>query len=1168
MSKKAIVSSVDRVTIAKNKVRGLLSRGRDSSFGRTKASNTQRFRAGLKQCLLSARADLHSDDYQDFLGWYGSLLKPLLMQSISRKAEFSYLAGFAKNAPRISLQRELRWVAKYIGLHSEIISEFVSSVIRIDRGVLDGDLTGAQKEIDALDDKYGYSFWSTQLSIALAQDHGDLEEQKKRVAFLREQHQRGVLSFVSYFTGVRNEGRVSWTHFKEIIEVRLGEASYDSDLKTYLHAKLLCDYPQDDRGLATVLRHELSNHPFDIYASLIAILQVIATDPSLKHNREAAEYAITELSDISDFRLDRLRKLICPAESSTSESSVGALETLDALCAEQETGKRCASNTFGGGQSAMSVLANSVELAVHRSAVPLEAKDRSRLEHLLASVLSRKSSALNDLEEWQKICRNYAGLPTFDGLRAVEDALGLTRAAPKMHAWKLMSLNAVEIGADAQIISHQAPSRGGSTPSECFLAQVFRDDLHASSFTEGLNAVAKSIAECLRLYRLREFDVLASKVDLIDAVDSFYSRFLAPFFIEALSRTGRKDQLVAFLAAQIASQSASFSLLPASEITASFSKQDWKALRGSIAPLIVIHAAWRVTNSDKIATTLRHELSAFLRFRKLSKPSQLADEVEDFDLNEIVYFLRRVCRPPFMDLVRTFETSKQVLEERRVICGVLNDLDPEHVEEYTVEVVGISSQLRIDRGLEAVDSSRLHVDEDAFRRWAHKNVREDFERYTALVHAGLSAQSDIEVLLKTLLDELASRQAFYTPDDQSDAILIDVFKQLRLQFLTNSDFGLDYFLSKRVRHQSFIGLIRDPLEYQNLITMRESEFGEYRENTFWKNKLQLSVEENEAVQKIFAEFATVFDERLIELKDTFLQVRTDEKPDGAFVIPITTRSVFLTRTLTQQGIDFDTFLSSTIQVFWRSLMPCLSHARERIGVELKRDLSDLLSDLREDLRRVVEGSVFYPELSTAITDTSVEMQRRLDQAAGWFIRPDNQTKNDLYTLEEAVDIAITSALTMHRAVELQIDVAVEGGLKLQLPDLLLLWETIFVGIDNVKSHSGIKAGAKVQLKCELQPENLLIIRIESELARGEIAPDAAEQLYEIKQKIADGDLGQSSKTEGGSGFIKLASALNHTPRGKIEFGKTEQDTFELVVSFRPTTVTAVVIGVGDENTDR
>lgn len=1164
MSKSSNASTLDRIGRAKNKVRGLFSKARDSSFGRSKEGNALRLRSGIKQCLISARAELHPEEYQEFLSWYGSLMKTALLSNIGRNAEFSHLSGFASKTPRLSLWRELRWVSKYVGLHGSIINDFVACAVRVDAIVLAGKLEEAKKEIENLDFSYGHSFWSTQLSIAIAQAVGGLEGQKARVAYLREQHRRGVLSFVSYFTGVRNEERVTWSHFKEIIELRLDESTKDNDLKTYLGAKLLHAYPRDDRGLATVLRHELSNHPFDIYASLLAVLQLIATDPSLQHNIPDAKLALDELEYISDFRLLHLRRLLSGSAFQASDADEKSSDPLDFICGKDVA---CAEAAFER-YSPISVLAGGIAASCKLKIESGPEVSSKRLQTLISSVLVRSSGALNDIEEWQKTCRNFSGLPTFDGLRAIEEALGLSNNPPQIHSWKLMTLNGAYIDGDAAMFEPNQNLRQYTNPSESFFASIFDDNANVDTLGENLNPLSKSIARCLRFYRQKDYAALADELDQSADINSFYNKFLAPFIVEALMRTGRRKELVNFLASQIAHQSAAYSLLPTRQIASSFSKKDWQATRGNLAPLIVLHAAWRVSESEKIGANLRHQMSAFLRLRDLNKPSETIDHIDELGRAETIYFLRRICRPQFMDLISTFKTSKEVLEERSNICGILSELDPDHLEEYTVEIVRITSQLRIDKGLEAVESSRLHVDEDAFRNWAHRNVREDFERYIALVNAGLSAKSDVDHLLRTLLDELATRQVFYTPDDQSDAILIDIFDRLRRQFLTNSDFGLDYFLSKRVRHQSFIGIIRDPLEFQNLITTKDSEFGEYRENLFWRERLALDGVTDDAVQKILANFANVFDRKLIDLKDTFLQVRTNEKPEGAFAIPIGHRALFLIRTLAQQGVDFDTLVTSTIQLFWQALDPCLRRAREEIGVKLKQDLSDLLSALREDLRPVAGHLLGYPELSNAITNTSVEMQRRLDQAAGWFVRPDSQPKTDLYSLKEGVDIAIRSALTMHRAFEPNIEVSVDGDLKLQLPDLLLLWETIFVGIDNVKSHSGVKSGAKVWVKCKLSEESLMSIEIDSELARGSLSPEGQRKLNEIEQKISAKDLGHSSKTEGGSGFIKLASALNHLPSGKISFGKTKDGNFRLRVAFRPTMATALVLRVNNEDSNR
>lgn len=1159
-----------RLTSAKNRMRGVISGSRDRSYRKGNGGRSSKLRSSLKSCLLAARAELYPSEYADFLSWYTNLLGSMIIPTISEPGSYQYLSGVVVRSPKVSIRKELLWVATYIGFHASTFSTFVRKALQVEQLILAGEFEASLEELEALDSEHGHSFWSSQLRIAIAQAIGGLEAQKNVVRELRQQHRRGILSYVSYFTGVRNEEKASWSHFEEIIVLRLNETRYPDDLRTYLRFKFLLELPEDDSSIADVLRYEQSNHPFDVYSTFVLILQELATNPAFLHLGEEVARAVKLIEGVADFRILRLSVVLGNSNANGSLKNPDQ-SLLSPLVSKAPFGWKSAwkASARTPCKSPWEILYRGVFIAIQERSRSVSSIKANQLELLCAAILRRERSAATAIEQWRKLVRNFSGLPIFDGLRQVELSLGLVRSPPSVHSFKRLTLNCERDGPELITLCSKNPiDLATDHPEGSFFAAIFLNDHAPKELSNQLSKEAAHLACALHEYISEDYNSSLAVLTEARHENKILLNLVTPLQSACLLQTNRKKEFVLFIADRVSNYSTDFVFLPVVEAVNMFSKQDWRALRGDLNTLIAIHAAWRLSDQDRLAATLRHELNALLRTLNVQKPTDLLNLSARFDRKHFVYFLRHICKPAFMDLIRAFGSSREVLIERRDIASYLLEHDEQRAEEYTVEVVQISSRLKIDEGLEMVDSSRIHVDGDSYRRWASKHVREDYERYTALVNAGLAAQADIEDVLRTLLDELSTRQAFYTPDDQADAILAGMFTTLGTQFLANSDFGLDYYLSKRIRHQSFIGLIRGPLEFSNLITTRESEFGPYRENTYWGDRLALPHTSEHDVQRAFRNFSEQFDKHLITLKDEILQIRSEEKPHGLFHIPISRQSLFVVRTLTQTGIEFDTFLNATYQLFWQAMEPCLEKAKHEIEVTLKRELVELFAALREDLRPIAEESPHYAELSTQINDTSVEVQRMLDRAASWFVKPDAQPKGGIYTLEEGVDIAIASALSMHRAFDPKLEVTINGHVDLQPPDLLLLWETIFVGIDNVKAHSGFKTKATIELSCRYDGQSMLEIAMLSDLAGKGLSKTAAAKLEAITDKIKRGEIGQTSKKEGGSGFVKLASVLKHTPGGKLDFGVTKDKKFKLSVSFRPTKATVAIVRLKNENTDR
>src|SRR5690606_21519086 len=113
--------------------------------------------------------------------------------------------------------------------------------------------------------------------------------------------------------------------------------------------------------------------------------------------------------------------------------------------------------------------------------------------------------------------------------------------------------------------------------------------------------------------------------------------------------------------------------------------------------------------------------------------------------------------------------------------------------------------------------------------------------------------------------------------------------------------------------QSFIGLIRGPLEFAQLITTRESESGNYRRNEYWLSKFAgLDAQANDRLSEVFDRFAAKFDDLLIAAKDASFQIRSSEKPSGLLSIELNAPLFLLMRSLANIDRELSYFISAAV----------------------------------------------------------------------------------------------------------------------------------------------------------------------------------------------------------------------------------------------------------------
>src|SRR5690606_4884420 len=230
-----------------------------------------------------------------------------------------------------------------------------------------------------------------------------------------------------------------------------------------------------------------------------------------------------------------------------------------------------------------------------------------------------------------------------------------------------------------------------------------------------------------------------------------------------------------------------------------------------------------------------------------------------------------------------------VMAERQSICAILRQIDRGNSSKYETEITLLTHQQVLEDGQWVVNRTRIHVDASSLARWADKNLSEGFSRYKEIrkIDSEMKLPVAMDLVLRNIMSGKIPDGMGGTSHSESDIVLIELISKISEEFLSNSSFGLDYYLSKRIRDQSFVGLIRGPVENHKLITTRESISSQYKSNTYWLEKLnhtsRLAAPELDAA---LSNFSSRFDNNLIVAKNSRFQIRSAEYPQGLIFIEL------------------------------------------------------------------------------------------------------------------------------------------------------------------------------------------------------------------------------------------------------------------------------------------
>ena len=756
---------------------------------------------------------MRPSQFDSFLTWINHQKETQLLDVAQLPVGYEELTGVYTRAPVASLERELLWITARIRADATRLNEFRLAATEIERLIFGSEFEQAINALEFMELAFGATLWSVQLRIAIEQHAGGLERQKRYTAEVRRVYKRGLLGFVTYHTSVRNEEKTTFPKFLDDIKLRIDRHRYYAPfVKSYVRYRLTGELPEFERALADILRVEQSHSSIDIYETFVAVVQEIARHEQQTVARTVAAECVRDLAIIADFRLSKAAFVLdggCACGPLRSRST----ELSDAL--------------FVGNVRRAAKIARRVALApggidpwqyiyagfaFAHAARPREGELRrpQDVSRLIGRIQSRSGAAIGAFAQLEKIAINLRGLPSAAGLLDMIQQFRRSRPDEPWRPW-LIGMNSPTIGVEdippginalCTCGLHELGNNSGPT------REVWRCFFGARSGSGGLTPTVSNVFAAASL--LREGNYL-------DAVNALSGKQAEPgskpllalatsLLLHAYFALGDRQKVIALIADEAAKSDANRLFLPVLPALEHYVWADYKSVPAPLAAAIALHLLWIENESDTTASLLRFATGVVLRKSGVDRPSKLCDREHRDPLHQLIYFLQEVCVPHILDVARVMKSSREVMEERQSVCAALRFLDPANAGDCEAEVVSISNQLALAEGQWIVDRTRIHVNIDALTRWATKELSEDYARYRDLLPVEVGAEQNFDEVIKEIVSSVPFQHTTFTPENEADAVLVSILRRLSEEFLTNPSFGLDFYLSKRVRHQSFIGL--------------------------------------------------------------------------------------------------------------------------------------------------------------------------------------------------------------------------------------------------------------------------------------------------------------------------------------------------------------------------
>jgi len=941
----------------------------------------------------------------------------------------------------ISVEQEFRWASEYLALFAQYLSSFSTLSMTFESHLLRGEYNECEKILNNIEEKFGLSLWLVKNKIAFLQLSQGLESQKKYAGDIKQQtFERGIVPFITHYRSQLTEPSVTPGIFAEGFNERLSMIRVSEWVKDYLRYHITPIRNSSLDGILTILRCESTSSVIDYFEALLDVSRIIIVTrqidlyPILIRNLEKMQ------KDIADPRISIILYSLGVDSVPPVKFDLLALETFDKYLygyydkAISSSYNRLSNQPYDF---------NTMEMAA-LSMCALNNKDSKEKQSLLMQLLHNMSLVIKEEDDASKAIADLIKIAWVFSQNSWSKALVafLAKEASPLSTGAISGLAGYSLLSSPDLHPNNLLFFDDSTTitkSISLLEQVSDSDSPSVSYCRKINDLKytqdsfdKLIWEERILISLNTYlqngafeESLETAKLLEKSKYDYYKNKSIQIISFSLLMLDKIEECVEYTTSVYLQNYNLHSILPINGLLEKIDQSIRKKLSSNIS-LPIIYDIFTKHFGPKYERFRDYSHEDFLVANGISRPSELHNYINFFQKDKLIYFLRYICVEQVMDCSTVYIGSQDLAKERIEVCRLLCEFDSSNIDEYQSEIKDIHRRLMIKKKTREIEQSKIHVDIKGLKEIAHKNLKEHYSRYHSYIKKGIDMET--YVIRKAVEEKVAAGDyegmlALSLPKHEINDLFESMIVTLRDYFVSNTQHGLDAYLSVRIRHGTFTGQLRSPVEASNLITQRDSTTGEYKVNSYWVDKLRIhDTKKRESLTNCFNSFSVDFDNLIQKMITEWIQVRTIKdgkglfdftvyKPDGAYLSSMVTPET-----------TFDSFLNSVFSYFTRTLNKCLENIRGKINTEAKTECNNLITKLQSQLIDISGDYYDIGELVSAINSTRTELQKAFDRVIEWF-RLSNETIGEPYTVEDAINISVDSMRTSTPDFEVEMSIS-------------------------------------------------------------------------------------------------------------------------------------------------
>jgi hypothetical protein len=611
---------------------------------------------------------------------------------------------------------------------------------------------------------------------------------------------------------------------------------------------------------------------------------------------------------------------------------------------------------------------------------------------------------------------------------------------------------------------------------------------------------------------------------------------------------------VCALAARLFVRSRYFvSILPVRQIVAEILKyhnepMNTSVTRGRISVAIVFDVYSRHISSDHDVERA-DAYKDVLRKLDVLYASAIPTDLPEIPREELIYFLRYVCVPEVLDQSLTLANTRAVENERIAILVMLSEMLTDQVRQplsaFKDELREIRTRQVVKDTSLRLDQSKVYVNVEGIRRTVDVSMREDWNRFRLMSLQGDATIDNLERLVRSALGDQVRVITIASPLTEKASLFRRMVIELRDQFTSNKEFGLNSNLSTNIRHGYILRELRGPLVGRNLITNKNTEKSGYQSNAHWADRLsEWDTSGHSMLQSMLAEFSQKIDDQIEYLNRQLLRVRSEKTPEGLFLYDLNESALSSVERKWGALEAYDEFMDAVFDSFWKSTESNLSRIRNTLLESILSDLNNAVNELEAKLREsALDQSI--PGLMQAITMVRPDIRSAVERVVSWFKLSANTEYTD-FDLEIAYQAGFQSVKTYYSNISITPSFVSSEQVMLQGWCLPFFARLFFLILDNAAFH-GARDRSNLQVDVRVEANDSSIsLRLENDLPKGCDIAALTEKVASINADYGQEKAVERLGEEGGSGYPKIWKLLNVDLRKEHKLKVSVSDRYFVV----------------------